>query len=501
MSQTQVSVGADADWLEVIHSQWLLGDWESLSKLTPNALEGHPKRARLVLYAATGYVQIGRIEQAREFIKLARTWGCSKSLISRALISGVYNTLARAEAASDNEARALAHFQKAMSAVYPHSATHLLAQARAETQLTELELASGTTTSTLPGSSRSRDRHIALQIASLASDCIASTDLHASVRQTIEQYKLTKGDLFAFLIELSDQIARGSDKLTALHYLQQARRSSTMLTRSDLAALVKRLVALGQYTEAEALVTQAALDGTGTLALNDKEKAAIQKASLQRHDTIAKKSEHGHDLLLSALNKYLPSFPKESVSRKPLLIEIGTTREEVPGQGSTRKLAQYCQKNGVDFVTVDMDPHNSNGARQVFTEIGAEYFQAISMKGEDYLREYADTFDFIFLDAYDFDHGKHSELRQSRYERFLGARIDETECHKMHLDCAQSILRKLSPYGLVCIDDTWLEDGRWTAKGTLAMPYLLANGFELVEARNRAALLRRQVAQTSESKA
>jgi hypothetical protein len=37
-----------------------------------------------------------------------------------------------------------------------------------------------------------------------------------------------------------------------------------------------------------------------------------------------------------------------------------------------------------------------------------------------------------------------------------------------------------------------MEDGRWSAKGTLAMPYLLANGFELVEARNRAALLRRK---------
>jgi hypothetical protein len=118
-------------------------------------------------------------------------------------------------------------------------------------------------------------------------------------------------------------------------------------------------------------------------------------------------------------------------------------------------------------------------------------FEAINMKGEDYLRDYDGNFDFIFLDAYDFDHGKHSKLRQSRYEKFLGAPIDDTECHKMHLDCAIYVKEKLSQNGLVCIDDTWLENGNWTAKGTLAMPYLLENGFHVFEARNRSVLLGR----------
>jgi hypothetical protein len=118
-------------------------------------------------------------------------------------------------------------------------------------------------------------------------------------------------------------------------------------------------------------------------------------------------------------------------------------------------------------------------------------FQALTAKGEDYLRERRDPVDFVFLDAYDFDHGKHSELRQSRYVKFLGSRIDEQACHEMHLDCARSLVRLLSPDGVVCVDDTWLEDGRWSAKGTLAMPFLLDHGFELVDARNRATLLRR----------
>lgn len=62
---------------------------------------------------------------------------------------------------------------------------------------------------------------------------------------------------------------------------------------------------------------------------------------------------------------------------------------------------------------------------------------------------------------------------------------------KLLLDCSKSVEAKLSRNGLVCIDDTWLEEGNWTAKGTLAMPYLLEHGFRVLDVRNRAALLDR----------
>jgi hypothetical protein len=61
----------------------------------------------------------------------------------------------------------------------------------------------------------------------------------------------------------------------------------------------------------------------------------------------------------------------------------------------------------------------------------------------------------------------------------------------MHLDCAMAIKDRMAPDGVVCIDDTWLDNGNWTAKGTLAMPFLLGQGYRLLEARNRAALLGR----------
>lgn len=198
-------------------------------------------------------------------------------------------------------------------------------------------------------------------------------------------------------------------------------------------------------------------------------------------------NEHGHTLLIH----YLRDVPPLSLSRKQLMIEIGTTRENVPDQGSTRKLAQLCADLGLDFITVDMDPSNSRRARRMFKRLGLP-FKAITAKGEDYLAAYPGPIDYVFLDAYDFDHGKHSEQRQSRYERYLGNRISDADCHQMHLDCAHSLLGKLAENGLICFDDTWIDAaGNWSAKGTTAMPFLLANGFEIVNTYNNAALLRR----------
>lgn len=325
----------------------------------------------------------------------------------------------------------------------------------------------------------------------LAHSCIVSDDVHESAKKIIVTQKLTDKELFDFLLELSDQIAKSGDKLTALSYLNQSQKALTQTTVESLTAIAKRLINLGRSAEAEALYINAALDGKGVLMLTDKERALIKNASNKLHELAEQKTAHGHDLLISAMKKHLGTIKAEAPDRKIVLLEVGTTREEVPGQGSTRKLAEYCKANDVEFITVDMDPHNSEMARKTFGAMNSTGFQAVTSKGEDYLRHYSGALDIVFLDAYDFDHGKHSELRQSRYEKFLGSRIDEMECHQMHLDCAQSVVKKLSPLGLVCFDDTWLEDGKWTAKGTLGMPFLLANGFEVVEARNNAALLRR----------
>jgi hypothetical protein len=196
------------------------------------------------------------------------------------------------------------------------------------------------------------------------------------------------------------------------------------------------------------------------------------------------KQEHGHQLLIKYLEKDTQHYNGEKT-----FIEIGTTRENIPGQGSTLQLAKLCKEKGIKFITVDMDPHNTRWANFVSERLDLG-FVAVNKKGEEFLKNDIESFDFIFLDAYDFDHGKHSEIRQQRYIQNLGSKIDDEKCHIMHLESAKSVVEKLRPNGMVCIDDTWQnKKGEWIAKGTLAVPYLLENGFKIIDKRNNAVLM------------
>jgi len=207
----------------------------------------------------------------------------------------------------------------------------------------------------------------------------------------------------------------------------------------------------------------------------------------QLNDRLKKPQEHGHQMLMDYIKndiEYLRSHAK----RKLTLIEIGSTREDIPGQGSTIKLAKFCKMHGLHFITVDMDPQNTSLAKHDLLQINST-FQAFNQKGEDFLRDYNGPMDFVFLDAYDFDHANHSEERQIRYAKYLGERISNEACHKMHLECAKQVRKRLSYFGAVCIDDTWFKNGSWRAKGKLAVPYLLEKNFWVLLSSNNSVLL------------
>lgn len=342
---------------------------------------------------------------------------------------------------------------------------------------------------------KKRKVHSATNIAAVTAEslllkAIKTTDLLLSVEQILDTEVKENNIKFDFLILLSEYFIRVGDNLRAISYLNIASSMEQMLDKARLKKLVEKLLEFRQFNDATKIVISAEINHSDFLELSANEKKSIIDHVGGLLLNSQKNSEHGQDLLISYLNINIEYIKKTSANKQPVLIEIGTTRETVPGQGSTKKLAELCQKLSLHFITVDMDPHNTHRARELFKEMGVS-FDAVTAKGEDYLRAYEGQFDFVFLDAYDFDHGMHSDLRQSRYKKYLGVPINDSDCHQMHLDCAQSVNAKLADRGLVCMDDTWLDDGQWTAKGTLAMPYLLNNGFKLMDVRNRAALLAR----------
>lgn len=469
-------------------AQWLDADWQALAQMDLDALAHHPDRARLAALGGAAALQLGDRSAARAKAAQAMAWGCPRDFMGQVMLSGARHTLARASYFGGRDAKAEAHFTRAVSMARLSSEVRRLVQVRQDHVSDALQAAIDLASAQRRGGGAAAAATVPPWIQALARRCLDADDVHEAVDGVLATTLTLADDKLQFLMLLSDGFVARADKMTALHFLRQASGLAADTTVDMRPALARKLVALGSADSAvDVLVDRALAD-----AFSDPDADAAALAARQAYQkikTVAQASqEHGHDLLLAHLQRELAPLQAKAQGRQLTVIEIGTTREDVPGQGSTFKLADFCKRHGLRFVTVDMDPHNAHMARQTFASLGVA-FEAVAMKGEDYLRDLPGEVDFVFLDAYDFDHGKHSELRQSRYTKFLGSRIDEEACHQMHLDCARTLATKLWAHGVVCVDDTWLDDGRWTAKGTLAMPFLLSQGFRLVEARNRAALL------------
>jgi hypothetical protein len=474
----------DENLYERARTQWQFGDWESLAQIEYESLIHHPQRAKLALLVASGHQQRGDTNATREFTRLAQGWGASKKLVSQVLIAGVYNTLGKASALCGQQQRALGHFEQSLRTGGDGGDVRLLAEARVQHQSQKFNPHDSVSLKKLI---HSEDRDKNQSTSTLVSQILAAKDIYQELDQILDDNNFTAKSAFDLLCAISDHFKSKKDKITALHFLKKSENYLGESTeQNDVSHLVQKYIDFGQMGLAADLYLANSLDMLES-GLPLKNKQELRKFYEAMRDKERVKSEHGHDLLLGYLKDNVESFDK---GEKLNVIEVGSTREEVPGQGSTRKIAQFCKEYGLHFISVDMDPHNTKMAQEVFRELNAE-FVAVNMKGEEFLAEFDQNLDFVFLDAYDFDHGGHSDLRQSRYEKFLGAPIDDQECHRMHLTCAEILVEKLSPEGVICLDDTWLDNGEWKAKGTLAMPYLLENGFQLLEARNRAALLSR----------
>jgi hypothetical protein len=201
--------------------------------------------------------------------------------------------------------------------------------------------------------------------------------------------------------------------------------------------------------------------------------------------------EHGHALLMAVLAEEERKAPGSLAGST--LIEIGTTREQWPDQRSTEKLAIFTAMNDMNFRTVDMDPQNTQRARDVLKYVNPSA-KAITMKGEDYLAINEAELDYIYLDAFDFYHDNHSQQRKDRYRQLLNTEISDPECWKMHAECARAIVARMRPGGIVVLDDTWVDaTGAYAGKGKLAVPILLDGGFEVIATIRTAVALRRPI--------
>jgi hypothetical protein len=130
----------DENLLACTRIDWQLGDWPSLATLDYDALQNHPDRAKLVLFAAAALLQTDNFDAARRYIGLARDWGGSRKDLLRILVAGVHNTLGRAAALGGQKPRAIKHFERSITVGTPGTESRLTARARINEQLAQLDL-------------------------------------------------------------------------------------------------------------------------------------------------------------------------------------------------------------------------------------------------------------------------------------------------------------------------------------------------------------------------
>ncbi|MDD2464765.1 MAG: sulfotransferase [Desulfobulbus sp.] len=137
-SQKELTRPYNEHLLERCRIQWQFGDWKSLVKIKREVVQDHPDHGQLALFLSSGYAQLGDIEKSRQFIQLAKEWGCGKLLIGRIIASGVYNSLGRAAALDRQYDRATHHFKSAIAVSVPNGDKLLLSKARISEQLEQL---------------------------------------------------------------------------------------------------------------------------------------------------------------------------------------------------------------------------------------------------------------------------------------------------------------------------------------------------------------------------
>ena len=184
-----------------------------------------------------------------------------------------------------------------------------------------------------------------------------------------------------------------------------------------------------------------------------------------------------HKLLTNAIEERFFS----SLSGKTL-IEIGSTREIVSNQNSSEYFITFCKKHNMKFISIDMDPKCSENALNFCKKHNFDNYLINTMKGEDFLQDYTEKIDFIYLDAFDFWHPNHGDVRKESYKQNLGVELsaDDNLCHQMHYECAYHMINNkcVTKDTIICHDDIVTPDAK-RGKGVLSIPYLLENGFKI----------------------
>ncbi len=192
---------------------------------------------------------------------------------------------------------------------------------------------------------------------------------------------------------------------------------------------------------------------------------------------------HGHNLLLYLIKK------KSNIKEYSVFLEIGSTREEIYGQGSTEIIAKYCEKKKISFYSVDADQRNVDRLKKKLSSY--KYFKPICDKGENFLRKTSEKFDIIYLDAFDIERSVKNKYRDDFYLKEYGRSITNERSELIHLEIVKNLEKKIYDNSIIVFDDTFINNNSFLGKGGKAIPYLLSSGFKIIAKNSNSVALER----------
>ena len=199
-------------------------------------------------------------------------------------------------------------------------------------------------------------------------------------------------------------------------------------------------------------------------------------------------NQHGHSLLI----KHILDFNN---LKGKTIIEVGSVRENLEGQNSTEEFIKLCKEKDMKLISVDMDIKCSENAKKLFEKYDFNNGLIITDKAENYFKQIK-SFDFIYLDGYDYDHQKHDPKRQESYIREFGSEINNEECWDSHLLMVKELCNKsIGEHSLICFDDIISES---VGKGVTAIPYLKEKGWNIIDKTSQAVIFSQKKKEDSE---
>jgi len=147
------------------------------------------------------------------------------------------------------------------------------------------------------------------------------------------------------------------------------------------------------------------------------------------------------------------------------IVETGcirnVTEESKFGDGwSTLNWDYYARKTNSKVYVVDIDENHLNQSKKIVPpSYYVEYAQDDSV---NYLQNFDKKIDLLFVDSFD----------------YCGDEENIRACHNHSLNEIKAAWDKLNEHCFILVDDVFND--QWAGKGELSIPYMLANGFELV---------------------